>query len=243
MKIFISYSRNDADFAQHIYEYFSESGHDIFIDVTSIQLGSVWSKTIEMNISNCDIFVVIITYVALRSSEIEKEVLQAQRENKMIIPCIHRDVRYDDIKWSLNKLQGIEFEDKYELARNLYSRIGKSQEKGHKDDTSLFKDREESRKKTHFDGQQVKKPRRRTLKVLAAVVIIIITVVVIFGIGRSYFISALVHQGDVLRGQGKYAQAIFYYDIALAIDPNNRHASHGKHDAQDLLDHLKQHQQ
>jgi hypothetical protein len=123
MKIFISYSRRDADFAQQIDEYFQGSGHDVFTDVKNIQVGVVWTSAIENNISNCDIFVVIITHAALRSTEIEKEVLQAQREKKKIIPCIHRDVSYDEIKWNLKSLQGVEFQDKYELSRVLYSKI------------------------------------------------------------------------------------------------------------------------
>jgi hypothetical protein len=80
------------------------------------------------NISNCHIFVVIITSsVALRSPEIEKEILQAQKENKTIIPCIHKDIKPDDIKWGLNKIQGIEFEDKFELARTLFKNYKKSE--------------------------------------------------------------------------------------------------------------------
>jgi len=123
VKIFISYSRRDADYAQQIDEYFQGSGHNVFTDVKDIQIGVVWTSAIETNISNCDVFVVIITHAALRSTEIEKEVLQAQRENKKIIPCIHRDVNYEEIKWNLKSIQGIEFQDKYELSRVLYSKI------------------------------------------------------------------------------------------------------------------------
>ena len=123
MKIFVSYSRRDADFAQHIHEYFINSKHDIFTDLNNIQIGDVWSNTIEKNISNCNIFVIIVTHASLRSTEIEKEILQAKSENKTIIPCIHKDVRYEEVKWDLAKLQGIEFADKFDLARNLYSKI------------------------------------------------------------------------------------------------------------------------
>jgi hypothetical protein len=55
--------------------------------------------------------------------------LQAQRENKVIIPCILRDVSYDKIKWDLGRIQGIEFDDKFDLARNFYSRIANIQKK------------------------------------------------------------------------------------------------------------------
>ena len=125
MKIFVSYSRRDAgDFAEQIYEHLREQ-HDIFTDVNNIQVGSVWSNEIENNISNCDLFVAIITHAALRSTEVETEVLQAQRENKIIIPCFHRDVSENEIKWNLSKIQGIEFDERYELARKLYSKVKK----------------------------------------------------------------------------------------------------------------------
>ena len=123
MKIFVSYSRRDAgDFAEQIYEYLRDE-HDVFTDVNNIQAGSIWSNEIENNISTCDLFVAIITHAALRSLEVEKEVLQAQRENKTIIPCFHRYVSKNEIKWDLSKIQGIEFHNNYQLARSLYQRI------------------------------------------------------------------------------------------------------------------------
>jgi hypothetical protein len=127
VKIFISYSRKDAgDFAEQIRKYFISFKHDVFTDIDSISAGDVWSTIIENNISNCDIFVVIVTYGALHSSHVDNEVLQAQREKKRIIPCLHRLLRRSEIKWSLDKIQGVEFDDKFELARNLYSKILKN---------------------------------------------------------------------------------------------------------------------
>jgi hypothetical protein len=123
VKIFISYSRKDAgDFARQIHESLMDE-HQVFTDINNIQLGDIWSNTIEKNISTCDIFVVIVTGAALRSTEVEKEVLLAQRENKKIIPCIYRGIRKDKIKWGLEKIQGVEFTNEYQLARDLYSKI------------------------------------------------------------------------------------------------------------------------
>ena len=113
MKIFVSYSRRDADFAQQIDEYFQGSRYDVFTDVNNIQVADVWSDTIEENISKCDFFVVVITYASLRSQEVEKEVLQAQKEKKKIIPCIYTGIRKDMIKWGLEKIQGVKFTTEY----------------------------------------------------------------------------------------------------------------------------------
>src|SRR5690349_2030298 len=109
LKIFVSYSRKDAgDFAEQIQNDFSSfGGFDVFTDVDKIRIGEVWSNAIETNIDNCDIFLVLVTYGALQSSYVEREVLQAQKLSKKIIPCFYKDIKEKDIKWGLNKIQGI----------------------------------------------------------------------------------------------------------------------------------------
>jgi hypothetical protein len=110
------------DFAKIIYKRLKDY-HDIFIDIDNIKVGDIWSNTIENNISTCNIFIIIVTHGALESQEVEKEVLQAKRENKIIIPCIYKDVNYDEIKWDLSRYQGIDFNNGYDLVRSLYSKI------------------------------------------------------------------------------------------------------------------------
>lgn len=98
MKIFLSYSREDAGNFGSIFIDIWDNGHAVFIDVNSITIGDPWARSIEHNISNCDIFLVILTPDALRSNYVENEILQAQRENKIIVPCISEDVTYIDVK-------------------------------------------------------------------------------------------------------------------------------------------------
>jgi hypothetical protein len=124
LKIFISYSRRDAgDFAEHLMHYLEDFDHGVFTDINNLLLGDVWDNIIKSNISNCDIFVVIVTPAALESEYVEREVLQAQSENKKIIPCFFAYSEKIEIKWNLTQYQGIEFSDKYDLARKLYSKI------------------------------------------------------------------------------------------------------------------------
>jgi hypothetical protein len=135
VKIFVSYSREDAgDFAERIHKRLGVE-HDVFIDANDIKVGSVWTNVIEDNISSCDLFIVVLTHAALTSSEVEKEVLQAQRENKKIIPCTHRSILFRSIEyarsnWGLEKIQGIEFNKEEDLARELYLRIEQIQGAG-----------------------------------------------------------------------------------------------------------------
>ena len=124
MKIFLSYSRDDAgDFAEHIYKVLKNREYDVFIDVNNIKIGDPWARSIEKNISDCDFFVVILTTDSLMKSYVENEVLQAKKNNRIIVPCIHKDVEDKDIKWGLEKKQGIKFSDKFDLARTLPSKI------------------------------------------------------------------------------------------------------------------------
>jgi TIR domain len=122
-KIFISYSRKDgSNIAKMVYENLIGE-YDVFTDINNIQIGDVWSYTIETNISNCDVFLIILTPFALKSLEVEKEVLQAQRENKRIVPCIYRDLNKHQTRWGLENFQGIEFGDKYELIRDIHTKV------------------------------------------------------------------------------------------------------------------------
>ena len=124
MKIFLSYNRGDSgDLADQIYLSSLSKSNDIFRDINSIEAGDVWSKTIENNISICDILIVILTPGALESSEVEKEVLLAKKHNKKIMPCLFRYVDKDQIKWELGTFEGVEFADKYELLRNLQVKL------------------------------------------------------------------------------------------------------------------------
>jgi TIR domain/Domain of unknown function (DUF4062) len=72
VKVFISYSRIDAsETANIIHNYLTEYGHhDVFIDTSNIRGGDEWRNTIQKNISDCDIFVLIVTRSALRRPEL-----------------------------------------------------------------------------------------------------------------------------------------------------------------------------
>ena len=63
----------------------------------------------------------------LRNEHVEREVLQSQKENKQIIPCFYSHITDETVKWNLNSYQGIEFDDKYDLALKLYRNINKDE--------------------------------------------------------------------------------------------------------------------
>ena len=217
MKIFVSYSRKDPDFARQVYDYFKDSGHDIFTDVNNIKPGDVWSSTIENNISNCDVFVIIVTYAALSSPEVEKEVLNAKAQKKKIIPAIHNSVKYTDIKWDLNRIQGIEFEDKHELARSLDLKIIRNRER-------LAGLAEETGRRQVNDPilEFIEKARMlleeeqydNAIKIFDSILML-----------RSGHIEALNGKGLALLKQEKYEEALERFKEVLQIKPKHPDAS------------------
>jgi hypothetical protein len=127
LRIFISYSKDDGgDIADAIYQYYKKSGFTVFESAREIQGGEQWMQRILDDIAACDVFLAIVTRGALRSTYVEKEVLEAQRLGKRIIPCRHASISWEQIKWELDRIQGVQFINRPEpLLRDLDDYIEK----------------------------------------------------------------------------------------------------------------------
>jgi hypothetical protein len=225
VKIFVSYSRRDAgDFANQIRRHLSTFNYDIFTDVYDIKGGDIWSNTIEENISNCDIFVIIVTYGALHSPHVEREVLQAQNQNKIIIPCMHEDVEHNEIKWGLEKIQGVEFSDKYELTRKLYPKI-KNYENIVQEKPNILPQQKKNEETNNPEDVNPLHQKGRSLyadnKYKEA-----IDQEAIDYHDKALRIdpnnaAALIDKGNEFYDQHKLPEALEYYDKALRADPNH----------------------
>jgi tetratricopeptide (TPR) repeat protein len=122
VKIFVSYSHFDAnDFAYCAKNLCERLTHEVFMDVESIEMGEEWSNKIKKEIQSSNMFIIIVTPMALSSIEIEKEVNEAKNSNVKILPCFYRSVLKNHKPWGLEKIQGLEFENKDELVRKLSS--------------------------------------------------------------------------------------------------------------------------
>ena len=197
MKVFVSYSRRDAnDFAETLRDHLiSEYGMDVFTDVKNIEAGDMWSNIIEENIKTSDLFIIIITRSSLRSPEVEKEVLLAKEKNKKIIPCIYKGVNLKDVRWDLNKIHGPIFENKDDLIRKLeiFQREKIDSDKTNlppvqdsRVDTVSNNDKVTSKNKNVFPDILIgKKFQRPTLKSIIPIII------VVFVIGFAYLSYSL----------------------------------------------------
>jgi hypothetical protein len=132
VKVFISYSRLDAsETANTIHTYLKECGHKVFIDTSDIRGGDEWRNTIEKNISDSDIFVLIVSRSAYRRPEVKKELELADNMKKRIIPCINkRYVNYDDLPDNIKKYNGINFQRLDDLIQELDYKIELEKDEG-----------------------------------------------------------------------------------------------------------------
>ena len=114
LNIFISYKRGEGDdAAREIENYLTrKKNYSVFRDVDKIEGGEDWSQKIVKSIKKSDIFILVLTPLSLSSGEVEKEVREAQRWNRRILPCKHENVNIKELKWDLGKLNIIEYSDK-----------------------------------------------------------------------------------------------------------------------------------
>ena len=59
--IFISYSKNDIDFARRLRNSLQDKGFAVWMDETKLVPSERWWPTIEQNILTCGVFIVIMS--------------------------------------------------------------------------------------------------------------------------------------------------------------------------------------
>jgi serine/threonine protein kinase len=85
--LFVSYSRQDKDYAQSLTERLQYSGFNVWID-SQIEYGDAWFRDIEQAIKTCAAFVLVMTPDSYESEWVQKEILLAKRYKKPIFPLL-----------------------------------------------------------------------------------------------------------------------------------------------------------
>jgi len=105
--IFISYSRKDLPFAQRIVDALASQGLDTWIDWKSIPKGEDWEQEIYRGIEEADAFLFMISPDSVQSEMCKKEIADAVKNGKRIIPIVIRDTDLKIIPTSISKLNWI----------------------------------------------------------------------------------------------------------------------------------------
>ena len=227
----MSYSRADGgDFADHIQEHYEKDGHQVFVDFSDIKPGEDWSESIKNAIDNSDFIAVIVTRSALKSAEVEKEIIEAKKQNKTIIPCRYRGITWNELKWDLNKLQGFQFDNKNSLIRQLDDIIFSKNNSTIKSPLPLEVKEKVADWRHTFSNKRSKKALSIT------VISIVIVTAIAIGIGIGYKpsppiptnkpnepmdINALFNRAVSSYKTGQYSNAIDSFNKVLQMEPNN----------------------
>lgn len=114
-RIFISYSREDKDFARRLATDLDRLQADVWIDVDDIQAGVKWSTAVQDGLDSCDVMIVIISPDSMASRHVEDEWQTYLDEGKPVIPVRWRPV--ERVHFQLRRIQYVDFhEQEYDAA-------------------------------------------------------------------------------------------------------------------------------
>lgn len=114
-KIFVSYNRQDSEFALKLADDLVAQGINIWIDQRNIAAGFRWDHEIQKALSNAEVVLVILSPHSVASENVLDEVSFAIEAKKRIIPIIARQC---DIPLRLKRFQYIEFNRNYSSGLN-----------------------------------------------------------------------------------------------------------------------------
>ena len=118
---FISYSREDSEFALRLAGDLKAAGAAVWLDQLDIAPGERWARAVENALNSCPRLLVILSPASVGSKNVEDEVAFALEEGKPVIPVLCRDCR---IPFRLRSLHYADFRSDYarglkELTRTL----------------------------------------------------------------------------------------------------------------------------
>lgn len=106
---FISYSRTNRGFALELAKELKASGFLIWFDQLDIPTGSRWDDEIEKALTQCEIFMVILTPQSIASNNVKDEIGYALDSNKRILPIL---LEHADVPFRIRRFQYVDFTDK-----------------------------------------------------------------------------------------------------------------------------------
>lgn len=107
---FISYSRQDLEFATRLYDALRRRNRDAWVDLKGIEPSEEWHAKLHAAIDSSQAFVFVISEASLASPYCGDEIRRAKDGNKKLIPLLYRPVAAEQLPPSLARLQWISFQ-------------------------------------------------------------------------------------------------------------------------------------
>ncbi len=105
-RIFISYSRHDADYACALEAQLQTHGFNVWLDTDRLRMGEFWREEIVQAIENCDYFLLLLSVHSTVSVNVVRELSLAESSAKRILPMMLHQVEIPDtMKYQLAGLQ------------------------------------------------------------------------------------------------------------------------------------------
>lgn len=137
---FISYSRTNRGFALELAKELKASGFLIWFDQLDIPTGARWDDEIERALTQCEIFMVILTQQSIASNNVKDEIGYAIDSNKRILPILLERV---NVPFRLRRFQYVDFTNKsneegIEAAKQLLRKLMYEPAEGRPESASTY---------------------------------------------------------------------------------------------------------
>lgn len=110
-KTFLSYAREDSEFAMRLANDLKREGANIWLDQLDILASQHWDNEVEKALIQCGRMVVVLTPDSVGSHNVMDEVSYALEEGKNVFPLLCRDCT---IPFRLRRVQRVDFRTSYE---------------------------------------------------------------------------------------------------------------------------------
>jgi hypothetical protein len=109
-RTFISYAREDAEFALTVAKELRAAGAKVWLDQLDISPGQRWDRAVEDALHSCPSLLVVLSPASVDSANVMDEVSFALEEQKAVIPVVYQDCK---IPFRLRRLQHVDFRRDY----------------------------------------------------------------------------------------------------------------------------------
>jgi hypothetical protein len=105
-QIFISYAREDQEFARKLTQSLSAASVEVWLDVVKIPVGAVWSEAVQEGLDASHAMLIIISPASMASKNVRDEWQYYVDQGKRLIPVLHQPAK---IHFQLARIQYIDF--------------------------------------------------------------------------------------------------------------------------------------
>ena len=110
-RYFVSYAREDADFALKLAKELRASGANLWVDKLDIIGGQKWDRAVEKALKASEGMLVVLTPTAVNSDNVMDEVSFALGQKKVVVPVLLEEC---EIPFRLHRVQHVNFTGDYE---------------------------------------------------------------------------------------------------------------------------------